>query len=65
MIGWAACYTDIACSLTVPTFLTAHVEKSLHLLQAIKPEYVGFSVAYPLRGTVFYEEVKDYISVEQ
>jgi len=41
------------------------VEKSLSMLQAIKPEYVGFSVAYPLRGTVFYEEVKDFISVEQ
>ena len=43
----------------------ADVEKSLQMLQSLKPEYLGFSVAYPLRGTVFYEEVKDYISVEQ
>lgn len=41
------------------------VDKSLRMLRDIRPEYVGFSVAYPLRGTVFYEEVKDYISVEQ
>ncbi|MFI5267326.1 MAG: B12-binding domain-containing radical SAM protein, partial [Chloroflexota bacterium] len=51
--------------LGYPSEELADVEKSLQLLQAIKPEYVGFSVAYPLRGTVFYEEVKDYISVEQ
>ena len=43
----------------------ADVDKTLAMLRDIKPEYVGFSVAYPLRGTVFYEEVKDYISVEQ
>ncbi len=41
------------------------VEKSMDMLRRLKPEYVGFSVAYPLRGTVFYEEVKDLISVEQ
>ncbi|MDE3074397.1 MAG: B12-binding domain-containing radical SAM protein [Chloroflexota bacterium] len=41
------------------------VEKSLRLLQTLKPEYVGFSVAYPLRGTAFYEEVKDSIGMEQ
>jgi anaerobic magnesium-protoporphyrin IX monomethyl ester cyclase len=41
------------------------VESSLQMLRRIQPEYVGFSVAYPLRGTAFYEEVKATIPVEQ
>ena len=51
--------------LGYPGELMEDVDKSLAMLQDLKPEYTGFSVAYPLRGTVFYEEVKDLISVEQ
>ncbi len=42
----------------------ADIDRSIRMLTEIGPEYTGFSVAYPLKGTVFYNEVKGLIPVE-
>lgn len=35
------------------------VRRTIRLVQEIRPDFAGFSVAFPLKGTEFYELVKD------
>jgi anaerobic magnesium-protoporphyrin IX monomethyl ester cyclase len=43
----------------------ADVRKTERMLNELKPETAGFSVAYPLKGTPFYETVKAQMAPQQ
>jgi radical SAM superfamily enzyme YgiQ (UPF0313 family) len=47
--------------LGYPDETTADIRKTINLLKETRPDVFGTSVAFPMKGTAFYERVRDRI----